>query len=61
MIHYLHPFSLSTLNKPATILETRIPIVMKSWLTVTSLPLISGGAASATYTGTDIEANPGTK
>lgn len=40
-------------------LEIRIPIVINSWLIVTSRPRISAGAASATYTGMDMEANPG--
>lgn len=55
---YLHPSLLLTLNNPATILEITIPIVINSWLIVTSRPRISAGAASATYTGIDMEANP---
>lgn len=55
---YLQPVSLLTLNSPAMMLEVRIPIVIHSWLIVTNLPRIWAGAASATYTGTDIEAKP---
>lgn len=45
---YLHPFSLSVLKAPAMILESRIPMVMNSWLTVTRDPRMCEGAASAT-------------
>lgn len=45
---YLQPFSLSPLKAPATILDSRIPIVMNSWLRDTSAPRIDAGAASAT-------------
>lgn len=58
---YLQPFSCIVLKSPATILEMRIPIVINNWLIVTSRPRISAGAASATYTGMDMEANPGKK
>lgn len=55
---YLHPFSLSSLNAPATILDNRIPMVMNSWLSDTSAPRMEGGDASATYIGIDMDAKP---
>ena len=36
-----------------------MPMVMKSWFSVTRRPRMSDGADSATYTGTVMEANPG--
>ena len=54
----LHPVSFMELKPPATRADTSIPMVMKSWFRVTRRPLMAVGAASATYTGTVMEAKP---
>lgn len=57
--NHLHPVSGRSLKAPAMMEETRMPMVMKSWFKVTSIPRMLLGATSATYTGTVTEANPG--